>query len=367
MTDPTDPIRMTRRRFLAAGGGLAWGLGATPWLLGCSPEEPVSADGVAMRTALSWIKNVEYAGFWVALHEGYYAEEGIRPVLLQGGPNAPIPTVAVAAGDAVLGIDSDLRRFVDAVLNGNDLVMIGAQFQRSPAAVLSLPDRPVRQPADLLGCRFLGQQGTELNIESVLAIAGLPSDYRFIPAGYSPEPLLAGQGDAYACFVPNQPITLQMKYGMQPERDYVVTTWSELGLPGYANLLFCQRSYLDAHFDQVVGFLRGTIQGWERNRQDPELAARLAVDQHGRDLGLDLAQQIRQNEAQLPFLESAVTAARGLFWVDPDVLGGAMYDALRASGRRPLPPPERLIDLSVLEAVYGSRSRLLDPAGGGQA
>ena len=35
------------------------------------------------------MKNVEWAGFWVADDQGYYTEEGITIDFIGGGPNAP--------------------------------------------------------------------------------------------------------------------------------------------------------------------------------------------------------------------------------------------------------------------------------------
>ena len=66
---------------------------------------------------------------------------------------------------------------------------------------------------------------------------------------FAVDPLVEGQGDAYACFAVNQPITLQMRYGMQEGRDYVVTPWADLGMPGYANMLFAPRSAVREQFD----------------------------------------------------------------------------------------------------------------------
>ena len=360
---PVARATWTRRDVL---GGLlaAAGAGAFGGLLGgCSPGDGADAGQAGLRTALAWIRNVEYAGLWVAQEKGFYAEEGLAPEFLNGGPNAPMPTVAVAARDAHIGFDNDLRHLMDAILNGNDLVLLGAQYQRSPAAVLSLAKRPVRTPKDLLGIRFLGQEGTQNIVDAVLTIAGLPLDYEFVPAGFAVDPLVEGQGVAYACFAVNQPITLQMRYGMKEGRDYVVTPWADLGIPGYANMLFAPRQAVREQFDALVGFMRATIRGWQVVNSDPLAAARLVVEKYGPELGLELNQQQRQCELQVPFMHSPLTEAKGLFWVDAPTLGGAMYSALRASGRKQLPEPSSIVDTSVLAAAYaaGSSGAVMQP------
>jgi len=353
---PAATAGWSRRDFLRFLS-VTTGAGAVSGLLGgCSPGLNTATGQPGLRTALAWIRNIEYAGLWVALENGFYDEEAVVPQFLDGGPNAPMPTVAVAARDAQIGFDNDLRHFMDAVLNGNDLVLLGAQYQRSPAAVLSLASKPVHTPEDLVGIRFLGQEGTQINLDAVLTIAGLPLEYEFVPAGYAVDPLVEGQGSAYACFAVNQPITLQMRYGMQEGRDYVVTPWSELGLPGYANMLFAPRQIVLAQFDALVGFMRATIRGWQLANSDPLGTARLVVEKYGADLGLELNQQQRQCELQVPFMRSHLTDSKGLFWVDADTLGGTMYSALRATGRDRLPDPSSIIETSVLAAAYAAGS-----------
>lgn len=361
--------RLDRRSFLRLGG-IGTGavlLGGSGLLSACgSDDEPATAgtpDGSvdlgALSVAMGWINNVEYGGSWLALENGFYDEEGVTATYLQGGPNSPAPVVSVAAGDAQVGVDASLRRFVDAVIEGNDFVMIGTQYQTSPGGVLSLASKPVRTPADLVGIKFLGQEGVDITIDAVLDIAGLEKDYEFIPAGFTPDPLIEGQGDAYSCFVVNQPITLERQFGLVEGEDFVVTTWAELGMPSYANVFFCQRSYAEENHDQLVGFMRATIKGWELNEQDLTVAPGLAVEKYGVDLGLDPEQQLRQNELQVPLMKGPITEEKGLFWLDPETLGGAMFAALEASGRDGLPDAASLMDLSILEDVYGDSTSLL--------
>ncbi len=318
---------------------------------------PVSLGSASV--AMGWINNVEYGGSWLALENGFYEEEGLEVSYLQGGPNAPAATVAVAAGDAEIGVIASLRQYVDAILEGNDFVIFGTQYQTSPGGVLSLASKPVRTPEDLVGIRFLGQEGVDITIDAVLDIAGLEKEYEFIPAGFTPDPLVEGAGDAYSCFIVNQPITLEQQFGLVADEDFVVTTWAELGLPAYANMYFCQRSFAEENHDLLVAFMRGTIKGWELNEADPAVAAKLAVDVYGADLGLDLVQQTRQNELQIPLMKGPLTDEKGLLWVDPAALNGDMFAALAAAGRDGLPDASTIVDLTVLEDAYDGATSLL--------
>ena len=355
-----------RRRFLTgmatgagvllAGGGLA-SARATPGVV--PGRRTATGSPVALDIAMGWIKNVEYGGSWLALEGGYYEAEGIEANYLQGGPNAPASPVAIAAGDGQIGVSASMMALLDAINEGNDFVVFGTQYQVSPGAVLSMADHPVETPEDLVGITFLGQEGVDVSIDAVLEIAGLPNDYEFIVAGFTPDPLIEGQGDAYSCFLVNQPITLEQQ-GLVEGEDFVVTTWAELGIPSYANLYFSERSWLEENRDAVVAFMRATIMGWEANEADPAIAAALAVDEYGADLGLDLTQQTRQNELQIPLMKSETTDAAGLFRVDPELWDGAMSEAYLASGRESMPAAADVVDLTILDEVFGDKTTLLE-------
>ncbi|WP_420451931.1 ABC transporter substrate-binding protein [Ilumatobacter sp.] len=324
-----------------------------------APAATASVETRSISAAMGWIKNVEYAGSWLAISDGDYEAAGIDPTYLAGGPNAPQPPVSVAAGDAQIGISANMQSLLDAMGAGNDFVVFATQYQASPGAVLSLAERPVRTPEDLVGTTFLGQEGVNEQIDSVLQIAGLERDYEFVVAGFTPDPLLEGQGDAYSCFAVNQPITLEQQ-GLVEGEDFFVTPWADLGLPSYANLFFAERSYLEAERDAIVRFMRATITGWERNALDPEVGARLAVEEFGSDLGLDIDQQVRQNELQIPFMLSDLTESSGLMRLDAERWDGPMADAYVASGRESMPAAADVIDLTLLDEVYGESTSLLD-------
>ena len=154
---------------------------------------------------------------------GYYAEEGLDIEWIGGGPNAPTTMATVAAGDADLGIVPSTQQWLQTFADGNDWTALGALFQDSPGALVSLAEDPVYSAEDLVGKTVLGQEGTQINYDATFALAGLEPDYDFIPVGFDIAPLVEGQGVAYTAYATNQPIMLEEQYGMSPD-DYVVTT-----------------------------------------------------------------------------------------------------------------------------------------------
>ncbi|WP_250523764.1 ABC transporter substrate-binding protein, partial [Caballeronia sp. ASUFL_F2_KS49] len=64
---------------------------------------PAAAQSATITTALSWIPNHQFAGFWIALEKGWFNEAKLRVEWRPGGPNTPNPAERVASGEIGLG------------------------------------------------------------------------------------------------------------------------------------------------------------------------------------------------------------------------------------------------------------------------
>ena len=303
---------------------------------------------------LSWLKTVEFAGYYLALQNGYYEQEGMDVELLAGGPNAPAPEQSVAGGASEFGSVA-FSNLVSAVKAGADLVCVGSQLQRNMNAFISLPDDPCPTLESMVGKKIGGSNPAfEEVYANMFESAGLPADFTFVPTGADPTPLIEGQVDVYAGFMNNQPLTLEEK-GFQP----IVLAFQDIGIPWYTGNITMERSFLEENRDAVVRFMRGTIKGFELNMVDPAPGAELTVTEYGTDLGLTLEKETKSNVIYIESQQSPVTEEKGLFWVDFDFIRGPVYEGLAKYGLSDLPDPEEYYDLSVLEEVYGGRTTLL--------
>ncbi len=340
MTLLSPKVAFSRRRFLAAGLTTC----ALQWLSACHRNA-----SRALIYALGWVPDVEYAAFWIALERGYFKGVGVPVKVWPGGPNAPQPLVQVAARQAQIG-DAEWLPLLDAINRGNDFVIIASACPVHPGGLISLARRPVREPSEMPNARYLVQGPSErTTIEATFRLNHLPPTYTFIPVGFSPDALLNGAGDAYYCFVTNQPGILE-DMGMKREQDFFVRRMDELGYHVPSTLLFVDRRTLETRRAELVSFLKALLQGRADNIRDPTYAPSLIVNKYGVDLGLSLKQQLRVNRLQIPLTQTPGT--RGPYWISQETLQKGMYDAARASGRLQLPLPERVMDMSLLADAY---------------
>lgn len=345
----------TRRRTRLAWSGAT--LAALVAVAGCATEPTADSDDETLpviTTQLNWVTNVEFAGMWIAEEEGFYAEEGIDAEWLAGGPNVSNTVQIVASGGAQIGLDTNFTSFIDAVKADADVVLIGAVYQESPLAILSLSENPIESAEDMVGKRIGSPQGQQRELDAVFALNGLEPDYEFVPIGYDVQALVNGDVDGITAFATNQGLILD-EQGV----DYTSVSWQDLGLDVYSNMIFVDRTFLEENREQVVAWMRATVMGWEKNAEDPEVAAHLALDVWGADLGLSLTQQIRENENQIPMTVSDLTDRLGLLRVSAADIEEKMYPILMAAGMTDLPDVSDYVDESIMDEVFGGSATLL--------
>ncbi len=333
-------------------------LGLTAALVACGQDEATPPDSVQIRLVQSWIKNVSNASVWMAMDNGYFADQGLDVTVLPGGPNAPSTVVQVITGAAEIGQIDDLSQLLTAIEEGNDLVIIGAGLQRSPAGLLSLTARPVTNPDELETAKVLGGPAIEAWVKGALLVNGKSTDkFALVPAGFTPEPLVNGDGDAYSAFRTNQAITLETQFGLQEGRDWNFVTWEELGMPTYNQVYFARRDWLESNEEVAIGFLKALMLGWEAWSKDPKGAASIVVTEYAQESNLVLAQQELESSLTISFSENDYTDAHGLFWVDVERLSGPIYEGFDAAGFATPDNVEDFVDMSYQIAASEGEGR----------
>jgi ABC-type nitrate/sulfonate/bicarbonate transport system substrate-binding protein len=341
--------------FLAAcGGDDSGGSSDTTASAGSTGSSGAPATLTKVAIQLSWVKTVEFAGYFIADDGGIYADNGLTVDLVAGGPNAPQPEQSIIGGATQFGVP-DFSNLVSAVKAGAELVTVGAQLQRNMTAFISLPDNPVNSLADLVGKKVGGSNPADEEVyKNMLESAGLSTDFTFVPIGADPSPLTEGAVDCYVGFMSNQPLTLKER-GV----DTVVLPFQDVGVPFYTGSVTVSKSYLKDNRDTVKAFLKATVMGYEINAQDPAPGAELTVNKYSTDQGLTVPKETESNVIYIESQSSDLTKEKGYFYMDPDFISGPVYEGLAKYGLTDLPDPATYVDMSLLDEIYDGKTTLL--------
>ena len=349
---------LSRRGLLRGVVGLgALAAASGPLLAACGSGSSGSAPASGSRFGevafkLSWIKNVEYAGSFIADTKGYYKAEGISSVnLISGGASATPMDTDVATNKALLGISSpDITGA--AVLKGAPLKIIATTYQENPFAIMSMADKPIRTPQDMYGKKIGVQASNESVWTTFLQAAGLDaSKITKVPAQFDPQPLTQGSVDGWFSFITNEPIELGEK-GFPT----VAFKLADYGYPMVSNTYMARTDAISGKRAVIKAFMRAEIRGWKDSINDPAQGAQLAVEKYGKDLGLNVAEQTLESKAQNLLIQSPDTQKNGLFTmtdelVDKNIatlaIGGVKISA------------SQLFDLSLIKEIYQEDKSLI--------
>jgi ABC-type nitrate/sulfonate/bicarbonate transport system substrate-binding protein len=258
----------------------------------------VAAPATPVTVQLAWVNTAEYAGFYEAEEKGYYANENLAVQLNELGETSPIDEVAT--GKADFGITSaDI--LLSARAKGSPVVAIATIYQRSPVAFISLAEKNITRPQDLIGKKVLVHfDGTTgLVYRALLASQGIDfSKVEGVPrTDFTNKPLLDGQVDVMDAFITNQPVQLTRE-----GHKLNAILASDYGIEVYANVIFTSEAMITNKPELIERFLRATIQGIQSAVQDPKGAAALAT---ARNADLNLESETESMNRSLPLLNPA--------------------------------------------------------------
>jgi ABC-type nitrate/sulfonate/bicarbonate transport system substrate-binding protein len=329
---------------------------ATLTLTGCAPaaqtQDEASSFG-ELTLQLSWVKNSEFAGQFIADNNGYYAEAGFDSVNLIAGPAAT--EAEVLSGNVLVGIANPIS-VTPVILNeGAPLKIIGTTFQKNPFTILSLKDGAnIATVQDLIGKKIGVQAGpNETLFDALLKANGIDaSQVTKVPVQYDPAPLVNGEVDGFLAYITNESFTVE-------QQGYAVTNllFADNGLPFVTESFVVTQDSIDNKREALKAFLYATIRGWKDSIANPAEGARLALEIYGKDLGLSIEKEEYQSKTQNDLLvQTDETRANGLFTIS-DAMIAQNLATLKSSGYEIT--AGQLFDLSLLAEVYAEHPELL--------
>lgn len=231
---------------------------------GSEKKEP-SPDQVTVQ--LKWINQAQFAGFYVAQEQGYYADENISVTLVEGGVGTD-PVGQVATGLADFGVDG-ADRVLASRGQGNPVVAIAVIFRKDPLAFVAMADSGITQPSDFLGrTAAIGGGQADLQFKAMMNKLGLDSEQvTIIPNMTDYSNFYDGEADITNGYSTGGLIRIR-----RAGYDINLIWPSDYGVHLYADTLITTDQLITENPDLVTRFLRATLRGWRTAVENPETA-----------------------------------------------------------------------------------------------
>ena len=282
------------RVLLAAGTSLVLVLAACTATPGASSDASDGGGGGdgggeldAVQLQLQWAPQAQFAGYFAAVEQGYYADEGLDVEILDGGPDV-IPQQVGSAADGPEFTISWVPKVLEARKADSDLVNIAQVFQRSGTLSVSWADSNITEPADFEGKRIgVWDFGNEFEVTAAASAEGLEegTDYEKVIQPFDMTLLLTREIDVAEAMIYNEyaqvleaenPDTGEL---YQPE-DLNVIDYNEVGTAMLQDAIFAREAWLaeEGNEDIATRFLRASFKGWIYCRDNPDDCVQYTTD-----------------------------------------------------------------------------------------
>jgi ABC-type nitrate/sulfonate/bicarbonate transport system substrate-binding protein len=259
-------------------------------------EDLYRTTGERIRFQAAWYNDAEFTGYFAAIANGFYRDEGILLDYMEGGPEViPEGTLLSNHSDIALTTPDTTINLINK--ENVPLRIIGTQYQKSPLGIVSLKKNNIRTPQDLRGKTVAVPPVNVTSLNALLKVNKVrESDVKIVPYQYDPTPLLNGNVDATVDFTTNVPFTIQSRGG-----DPSSFLFYDFGFTIYNDTVVVTEETLKNRRRALVQWLRASRRGWEEAFRYPDYPAR--IQQHFKGNGRKLDNEIFFNNAQRALIE----------------------------------------------------------------
>lgn len=239
-----------------------------------------AADDV--RLQLKWVTQAQFAGYYVALENGFYSEEDLNVTILPGGPDIA-PTQVLAGGGADVTVEW-MPAALAAREKGLPMVNIAQPFKSSGMMLTCRKDAGIETTDDFagntLGVWFFGNEFPFLSWMSQLGIPteGGDSGVEVLRQGFNVDPILNGQAACISTMTYNE--YWQVIDAGLTEDDLITFKYEDQGVATLEDGLYVLEENLEdpAFVDRMERFVRASMRGWKWAEENPEEAAMIVLE-----------------------------------------------------------------------------------------
>jgi signal transduction histidine kinase/CheY-like chemotaxis protein len=207
---------------------------------------------------LKWHHQFQFAGYYAAVEQGYYRDEGLEVTLKDRDPK--INNIEqVLNGESQYGIGDSALLVYRA--QKKPIIIVAPIFQHSPSVFITLKSSGIDSPYGLIDKRVALYPN---DIDGLPLLATLyetsvtKKGFSRVETHFDTAQLTSKEVDATHGYATNEPYTLKQK-GL----DVNIIYPQNFGVDFYGDMLFTTQEELDHHPKRFAAMKRATIKGWE--------------------------------------------------------------------------------------------------------
>ncbi len=210
-----------------------------------------------VRLQLKWFSSFQFAGYYMALEKGYYAQSGLDVEIIERDP-AKNNILQVTEGNAEYGVADSAVLLYRA--QGKPLKILASVFQHSPLVFIAKKSSGIFSPYEMKRKTLSFQRGLDdAPLLAMLMQANLGEfDYRYAPMDFTNEAFIRGEIDVKSGYLSNEPYLMKEK-GIEIN----IINPLNYGIDFYGDNLITTEQELSRHPERAKAFLEASIKGWK--------------------------------------------------------------------------------------------------------
>jgi len=248
---------------LCTAGLVLAGCGRAP-----APVETAAGKSTLLPVGfqLDWYPAPEHGGHFQALVKNFYRDGGLDVTIAPGGPSS-FPVEKISTGRMQFGIGR-ADDVIMAVRQGLPLLIVCAQMQHDPQAIMVHADSSVKTFSDLDGKSVMAGVGSNW-------ISFIQQRYHvkfnILPMDFTMTRFIADRNFIQQCFISNEPFFAEL-HGVKTRALLI----ADSGYDPY-RVIFTSKAFAREHPEAVRAFVAATIHGWDDYLNGDATAARARI------------------------------------------------------------------------------------------
>jgi two-component system, NarL family, sensor histidine kinase EvgS len=244
-------------------------------------QQPPNLEPVSIQ--LKWQHAFQFAGYYAAIDQGYYRDEGLDVSLKEVDLSKDL-VQQVANGKSDYGVsDSTLLIYY---LKGQPVVLVNQFFQHSPLVFISHRDSGIISPYEMVGKKvsynYANDWDAPLNALLLKTLGDIhkTKPLKFGQADY--QNFIDRKIDVISAYSTSQPYLLK-----QQGIEVNIINPQNYGIDFYGDNFYTSQKELQAHPERVAKMRRATIKGWQYALDHTEEIIDLIRNKYNRQLTKD--------------------------------------------------------------------------------
>jgi len=239
---------------LVAIGGFSWFL-----MQKQSDMKKISAPLEQIKMKLKWVHQVQFAGNYVAIEKGYYADEGLS-VAVEPFTYEESSIDSVISGKSDFGV-AGAEELLVARAAGKQVKAFAVIYKKNPVAAYALKSSGITKPTDFIGKTVGIERGKNVEYLYAAMMGKLKIDrskIKEVSVGYDASELLSGKVDVSSGYIINEPQLV-----VEAGKEVNTILMGDYGVNMYADVLFTTDETIKNKPELVGKVLRATFKGWQ--------------------------------------------------------------------------------------------------------